>query len=279
LAPFRSHGRRDPTHEVGDTLGRSRGPSAIERSLHCVQDDNITLCDDLGQAARNAWLLISARLQPAARYNRQPMKHASVAALLAWLALSSSALSADITTLNGTVYHDAHVTAADPDGLHITHRYGVAKVPFEELPEALRTQYRYDKQKADAYRQKVAARQRSSVNRPATNQRQAQATQQGKLQSYIQNQMAQSVRPGTQPPSKAQSILAIIVSVGIGLVILALALVVYFLPTLIGLRKQNAGGIFLLNLLLGWTLAGWIAAFMWAWRADSRASESTMAYR
>jgi hypothetical protein len=207
------------------------------------------------------------------------MRHASVAALLAWLTLSSIAMSADITTLNGIVYHDAHVTAADPDGLHITHRFGVAKVPFEELPEALRTQYRYDKQKADAYRRQAAARQGSSANRPVTNQRQAPATQQGRMQPATQNPPGQSLRPGAQSPTKSQRILAIVVSSGIALTILGLALAVYFLPTLVGLRKQNAGGIFLLNLLLGWTLAGWIAAFMWAWRADSRTPAVQQVYR
>jgi hypothetical protein len=45
-------------------------------------------------------------------------------------------------------------------------------------------------------------------------------------------------------------------------VVLALAL--YFLPTMIGLRKRNAGAIFALNLLLGWTLIGWIVALVWA---------------
>ena len=39
---------------------------------------------------------------------------------------------------------------------------------------------------------------------------------------------------------------------------------VYFLPTLIGLRKRNAPAIFMLNLLLGWTGIGWIVALIWA---------------
>ena len=38
----------------------------------------------------------------------------------------------------------------------------------------------------------------------------------------------------------------------------------YFLPTLIGLRKRNAGAIFALNLLLGWTIVGWVIALVWA---------------
>jgi len=43
-------------------------------------------------------------------------------------------------------------------------------------------------------------------------------------------------------------------------------LVVYFLPALVGClnKKKNAGGIFMLNLLLGWTGIGWIIALIWA---------------
>jgi T4 superinfection immunity protein len=38
----------------------------------------------------------------------------------------------------------------------------------------------------------------------------------------------------------------------------------YFLPTILGRNKPDATGIFLVNLLLGWTLIGWVAAFIWA---------------
>lgn len=48
------------------------------------------------------------------------------------------------------------------------------------------------------------------------------------------------------------------------------ALALYFLPTIIGAlrRKQNLVGIFLLNLLLGWTLVGWIIALVMASSGD-----------
>ena len=46
----------------------------------------------------------------------------------------------------------------------------------------------------------------------------------------------------------------------------------YFLPTIIAIlrHKANAGGIFVLNLLLGWTLIGWIGALVWALSADAQ---------
>lgn len=41
-------------------------------------------------------------------------------------------------------------------------------------------------------------------------------------------------------------------------------IILYFLPTVIGFKKKNVDGIFLLNLLLGWTYLGWVIALIWA---------------
>jgi hypothetical protein len=51
----------------------------------------------------------------------------------------------------------------------------------------------------------------------------------------------------------------------VSLLILA---VLYFLPAIVGRNKSDATGIFLLNLFLGWTLIGWVAAFIWAISSD-----------
>lgn len=47
---------------------------------------------------------------------------------------------------------------------------------------------------------------------------------------------------------------------------LGIALAVYFLPTIIAVRRRhhNRLPIALLNLLLGWTAIGWIAALIWS---------------
>jgi hypothetical protein len=42
----------------------------------------------------------------------------------------------------------------------------------------------------------------------------------------------------------------------------------YFLPSIIGKGKRDAMGIFLVNLFLGWTLIGWVVAFLWACASD-----------
>jgi len=48
------------------------------------------------------------------------------------------------------------------------------------------------------------------------------------------------------------------------LVVLIFAL--YFLPTLIAFLRQhkNKLAIFLLNLLLGWTVLGWVVSLVWS---------------
>jgi hypothetical protein len=50
---------------------------------------------------------------------------------------------------------------------------------------------------------------------------------------------------------------------------LAIFLLLYFLPAIIGRDKRDAMGIFLLNLLLGWTVVGWLIALIWACSAEA----------
>jgi len=44
----------------------------------------------------------------------------------------------------------------------------------------------------------------------------------------------------------------------------------YFLPSIIGFASGKANGvaIFVLNLLLGWTLVGWVVSLVWALTKD-----------
>jgi hypothetical protein len=51
---------------------------------------------------------------------------------------------------------------------------------------------------------------------------------------------------------------------------LLLLTAIYFLPAIIGRDKKDALGIFLVNFFLGWTLIGWVVAFIWACAADHR---------
>ena len=49
---------------------------------------------------------------------------------------------------------------------------------------------------------------------------------------------------------------------------LLLGVLFYFLPSIVGHNKHNAGAIFVLNLLLGWTIIGWAIAMVWALTGD-----------
>lgn len=49
-----------------------------------------------------------------------------------------------------------------------------------------------------------------------------------------------------------------------GVAFIVLVGFIYFIPSIIGMQKKNAGAIFALNLFLGWTFIGWVIALVWA---------------
>lgn len=58
---------------------------------------------------------------------------------------------------------------------------------------------------------------------------------------------------------------------------LAVLLVIYFLPTIVASQRGIAGtgGVVVLNLFLGWTLLGWVVALAWAYGGAKRAPAPT----
>ena len=50
------------------------------------------------------------------------------------------------------------------------------------------------------------------------------------------------------------------------------AVVLYFAPAIVAhhRRHESSGAIFLVNLLLGWSIIGWIACFAWACSGNTR---------
>ena len=62
----------------------------------------------------------------------------------------------------------------------------------------------------------------------------------------------------------------------LAIVLIAIAcfsgLAVYFIPTMIAIarRKRNTLAIFALNLFLGWSVIGWVAALIWSLASDSQ---------
>lgn len=55
------------------------------------------------------------------------------------------------------------------------------------------------------------------------------------------------------------------------LVLVAIALAIYFVPAMVANGKKRFGAILALNIFLGWTVLGWVAALVWA-IAEEKAS-------
>lgn len=52
------------------------------------------------------------------------------------------------------------------------------------------------------------------------------------------------------------------------IILVLVGLPLYFLPSILGRNKRNAGTIFLINLLAGWIGVGWIIALILALRTE-----------
>jgi hypothetical protein len=61
-----------------------------------------------------------------------------------------------------------------------------------------------------------------------------------------------------------------IFGIGIFIVLAAISLAIYFLPTYIAVKRhhKNILAILVLNLLLGWTFLGWVVSLVWALKND-----------
>lgn len=53
-------------------------------------------------------------------------------------------------------------------------------------------------------------------------------------------------------------------------------ILLYFLPAIIAHNKRDFTAIFLVDLLFGWTVIGWIVALVWACSAETRPQPQVM---
>src|SRR5438874_6503805 len=60
-----------------------------------------------------------------------------------------------------------------------------------------------------------------------------------------------------------------------GLIFFCILIPLYFLPSLLARKKRQWTAIFVLNLLLGWTLLGWVGALVWALTAEASQGQPT----
>jgi hypothetical protein len=199
------------------------------------------------------------------------------AAILLLILTTTSLFAGDITTRNGATYHSATVTGVDPDGIRVTHSTGVAKLRFEDLPEALQKQYHYDPSKVAAYRSQLESARRTAAAAEQQRQRQAQEVQAERQRQIVQVQdlarhkaeeqrKIDQERVAAAERQKALERMGRMTAIGIGVF---WALLFYFAPSIIARHKANAAAIFIFNLFLGWTFLGWVLALVWAYTKDS----------
>jgi hypothetical protein len=88
----------------------------------------------------------------------------------------------------------------------------------------------------------------------------------------VQNAQKKTAPKNTIPPlySAAKSSDSSPASLVSGILILIGVLALYFLPSIIAHKKRNESAIVTLNLLLGWTVLGWVIALVWALTNDPK---------
>jgi hypothetical protein len=76
------------------------------------------------------------------------------------------------------------------------------------------------------------------------------------------------MKPGGLPVQSMTG--EVIAGAGVGLLVFVVGTSLYLLPSIIGARRKvvNIGSVFVINLLLGWTLIGWVAALAMALRTN-----------
>lgn len=70
-----------------------------------------------------------------------------------------------ITTRNGKSFYECQVMHIYPDGVTFSHRNGAARIPFADLPENLRREFRYDPKAEAEYQKEQAALRKAEQER------------------------------------------------------------------------------------------------------------------
>lgn len=182
---------------------------------------------------------------------------------------ATSALATDITTRDGRTYHNIEITHVDSDGIRIMHSTGVARLRFEELPDSLQKTYHYDPAKVAAFRKRFAEARKAEAARAAAAEQdrlhKIQVEQEAERKRATEARRAEQDRIASERrQQKVEEVGHVILS----LLFIGLGLLLYFLPSIVGRRKNNALAIFVLNLFLGWTFVGWVVALVWACTKD-----------
>jgi len=164
---------------------------------------------------------------------------------------ASIALGDDLKTISGKEYKQVKVSRVEPDGIVIIHKTGVTKLLFSELPTEIQQQFGHGPPKIEA--KSTAA----------------------KTGEEKEERVEQQKKPQETKPTLFIKAIALIMGViapmthGVWIVlVIAVGLFLYFIPSMVGLRKTDAVAIFVFNFFLGWTFLGWVLALVWACTKD-----------
>ena len=66
----------------------------------------------------------------------------------------------------------------------------------------------------------------------------------------------------------------------VAFLVITLSLAIYLAPAIVAWRRgvSGAGMIFVFNVLIGWTVLGWMAMFIWAMAGDTHPAEAYRRY-
>jgi len=165
--------------------------------------------------------------------------------------IAALALGDDLKTISGKEYKRVKVSRVEPDGIVITHKTGVTKLLFSELPPEVQQQFGYGPAKIEA--KSAAARTGGEKEERVEQQKKPQETKPALLIK------ATALITGMIAPMTHGVWIVLVIAVGLFL---------YFIPSMVGLRKTDAVAIFVFNLFLGWTFLGWVLALVWACTKD-----------
>jgi hypothetical protein len=164
---------------------------------------------------------------------------------------ASITLADDFKTINGKEYKNARVSRVEPDGIVLITKWGISKVYFSELPEDVQARFGHGPARIEP--KSPAAR-----------------TPEEKVERVEQQKMPQETKPTLF--IKAIALITGVIAPmthGVWIVlVIAVGLCLYFVPSMVGFRKTDAVAIFVFNFFLGWTFVGWVLALVWACTKD-----------
>ena len=205
-------------------------------------------------------------------------------ALFASLVLALGAQALDIFA-GKTLYRDCTQVPVEVAELRFIHADGTARVHYNLLSPALQVQY-FGTEKIAAFQKAdiATAEQKRLADERTAKEREASAiTVEKRRAEEVTARAAEDVRQLAEKEKRRVEQVdreraaanaetwREIRAWTLWLILLAVCLIIYFIPTIIAVnrKKTNAGAIFALNLFLGWALVGWVVALVWALSVDA----------